>query len=338
MRNPRRRGFTLVELLVVIAIIGILIALLLPAIQAAREAARRSQCANNGKQIGLALQNYCSTHGVLPPGVLNSGALAKTNYVGGVKNTPGWALILPFIEQQALWDNLDFSYAFGRGYNPGVGNGPGDIVNADVNAPYLAVRIETYECPSARNKGEFKAYNTTYENYYTNPQGGYRTNWFFSGGHFNETSGPFVNQTSDIRQGMFGAQQGCSMAQVRDGLSNSIAVGEALYNVPEACGGIHWGPFAMFGLYTHMFGRASSASATSPITYGWTDVMNFTINTSVQAPAYTCRTAWVFSSDHPGGVHFVFGDASVRFVPQTIDYLLLCRLAYIHDGDPVQMP
>lgn len=338
MKHSCQRGFTLVELLVVITIIGILIALLLPAVQAAREAARRGQCSNNGRQLGLGLQNYSSAHGVFPPGVMNCGALAKANYSGGVKNTPGWALVLPFIEQQGLWDKLDFRYAFGRGYDPATGNASSDIVNADVNAPYLAVRISAFECPSARNAGEFKPYNTTYEVYYTNPQGGYRTNWVFSSGHFRENDAPYQNNLSDIRQGMFGGQQGCTLAQVRDGTSNCIALGETLYNVPEACGSIHWGPFAMFGLYTHQFGRVSSANASGSIAYAWTDVMNCTINTKLQAPAHQCRAPWVFSGDHPGGVNMVLGDASVRFVAQTLDYRTLCRLAYIHDGEVMDAP
>jgi len=332
------RGFTLVELLVVITIIGVLIALLLPAVQAAREAARRSQCGNNAKQIGLALHNYHSTYGTFPPGVLNSGALAKSNYAGGVKNTPGWALLLPFLEQP-LWDKLDFRYAFGRGYT--TANSEADIVLPDINAPYLATRISVFECPSARNMGEFFPYNTTYTSSLTNPQGAYRTNWFFSSGIISETSEPYANFGSDIRQGMFGAQQGCTFAKIRAGSSNCLACGEGIGNTPGVCGTLYWGPIALFGNYTNMFGRVESSSSTSPIAYTWIQQANFTINTKVQYTSttkYSCRTAWVFGSDHPGGANFVLGDCSVRFLAQTLDYLTLCRLAYIHDGDQVTVP
>lgn len=335
------RGFTLVELLVVIAIIGVLIALLLPAVQAAREAGRRSQCSNNGRQIGLALHNYHSVYGVFPPGLLNSGASAKTNYEGGVKNTPGWALLLPFVEQQPLWDQLDFRYAFGRGYREDAGNSDADIVLPDVNAPHLATRISAYECPSARNMGEFVPYNTTYTNYLTNPQGAYRTNWFFSAGVVSETSNPYQNYGSDIRQGMFGSQQGCTFAQIQDGSSNSLACGEGIGNIPGVCGGVHWGPIALFGNYSNIFGRVESSSNKSPITFSWIQKANFSINTKVQyssTTSHTCRTAWVFGSDHPGGANFILGDGSVRFLAETLDYLTLCQLAYIHDGDAVTVP
>ena len=336
MRMIARRGFTLVELLVVIAIIGILIALLLPAVQAAREAARRSQCVNNGKQIGLALHNYHDTFKCFPSGVINCGFRPKTEYAGGVKNTPGWALILPFIEQQPLYDKLDFRFAFGEGY--GSSNTAADVVAPSINAPHLTTRIDLFECPSARNKGVFKPYTTTYAAYLTVPGGSYRTNWFFSSGSFSENSAPFQNNISAVNQGMFGTQQGCTMAQITDGTSNSFAVGEALYDVPGCCGGLHWGPFALFGNYTHLFGLVG-ANNTRPITYAASHKMNYTINTTLQWPSYTsCRTAGVFSSDHPGGVNMVFGDGSVRFIAETLDYLTLCRLAFIHDAEPVEVP
>src|SRR4051812_24180729 len=104
MRIRRGRpGFTLIELLVVIAIIGVLIALLLPAVQAAREAARRAQCVNNLKQIGLGLHNYESTNGVFPPGRINT-------YVAGNGHCWGaYSQMLPFLEQKAVFDAMNFS-------------------------------------------------------------------------------------------------------------------------------------------------------------------------------------------------------------------------------------
>ena len=103
----RRRGFTLIELLVVIAIIAILVALLLPAVQQAREAARRSSCKNNLKQIGLALHNYHDTHRVFPPGQIR-GRNPSTGVECG--NGFSWgAMLLPFLEESAVYDGLDFT-------------------------------------------------------------------------------------------------------------------------------------------------------------------------------------------------------------------------------------
>ncbi len=119
-----RRGFTLVELLVVIAIIGILVSLLLPAVQAAREAARRTQCANNLKQLGLGLHSYHGVHNRLPWG---------NAYPGGIMATVSWAaMILPYIEQQGHYEQFDFS----------------KDMNHAANLQALALPVVTFTCPS----------------------------------------------------------------------------------------------------------------------------------------------------------------------------------------------
>src|SRR5687768_889293 len=113
--SSRRSAFTLIELLVVIAIIAILIALLVPAVQKVREAAARTQCLNNLKQIGLGLQNYHDTHKKLPPALINSGRGAGPSYYAGqayqVFNHTGFTLLLPYIEQDALYKSYDLNSA-----------------------------------------------------------------------------------------------------------------------------------------------------------------------------------------------------------------------------------
>jgi len=126
--TQRYRGFTLIELLVVIAIIAILIALLLPAVQQAREAARRTQCKNNMRQIGLSLHNYQSTHSVFPIGVLGTNGNVNANH----KLTTWQTFILPFVEQSALYNQYDFNVRF-------------DHAN---NADVVIEKLSVYLCPS----------------------------------------------------------------------------------------------------------------------------------------------------------------------------------------------
>ncbi|HEU5116922.1 MAG TPA: DUF1559 domain-containing protein, partial [Isosphaeraceae bacterium] len=129
MTRPGRSGFTLIELLVVIAIIGVLIALLLPAVQAAREAARRAQCVNNLKQLGLGLHNYESVAGTLPPAVVLAGQGSTVGWWGG------WSVhgrILPFLEQGAAFNSINFAVHY----------------EALPNTTVAGMTLSTYLCPS----------------------------------------------------------------------------------------------------------------------------------------------------------------------------------------------
>jgi prepilin-type N-terminal cleavage/methylation domain-containing protein len=189
MKRHKNTGFTLVELLVVIAIIGILIALMLPAVQAAREAARRIQCSNNLVQLGLAVQNYESAHNVLPPGTVNAD--------GPIRNEPigyhmGWLVqLLPYLEEDVTYKHVDFSKS----------------VYAKENAPVREIRISTFLCPS---DGRGKA-----------PDGIAPSN--YAGCH-HDAEAPIAADNN----GVLFLNSAISSEEIADGRSHTLFVGEKL--------------------------------------------------------------------------------------------------------------
>lgn len=220
----RRPGFTLVELLVVIAIIGILVALLLPAVQAAREAARRVHCANNLKQIGLSLANYESQFGFFPPGVI----VVQPDRGSRVP----WAIHLyPFLEQSAIYDLVEFIP------NTTAYNG---FCFADQNllgrsAP-LAIPISTFQCPSDGT-------DPIYEVYWRN-DGSYNSKSNYGAFLGNVNMGAAFEKSSGHQPHAFGYNAPVRKAHIRDGTSNTMAVGEQLKGIgghrQDYRGVIHW--------------------------------------------------------------------------------------------------
>jgi prepilin-type N-terminal cleavage/methylation domain-containing protein/prepilin-type processing-associated H-X9-DG protein len=226
--SSRRDGFTLIELLVVIAIIGVLIALLLPAVQAAREAARRSQCTNNLKQIGLALHNYHSTVGSFPIG--NSTGLADPGNWGGWTDWSAHALMLPYLEQRAIYSSINF-YWLG-GYDQG----------GAINATVWATRISVFTCPSDGNANRGSASPGT---------GPPNTNSYF--GSIGTTTSSQWTPGCDVTTGLFAKSRSWmngtqlvtrgtaySMADISDGSSTTIAFGEGQVGGQTPQGGQWW--------------------------------------------------------------------------------------------------
>jgi prepilin-type N-terminal cleavage/methylation domain-containing protein/prepilin-type processing-associated H-X9-DG protein len=192
--TARRRGFTLVELLVVIAIIGILIALLLPAVQAAREAARNLQCKNSLKQIGLAVHNYLGTNNVLPP------SMTRTRGTTG-SDWSAQARLLPFIEGGTLYDGIDFNADYGSGVKIG-------------DVPLQSFRVPTYLCPSEVNdKQRFDDSGDPY--HYPLNYGLNMGVWFI-----------FDPAKRTMGDGTFFPNSHVTPAHIKDGMSNTLCAAE----------------------------------------------------------------------------------------------------------------
>jgi len=292
-RDLSRRGFTLVELLVVIAIIGILIALLLPAVQAAREAARRSQCTNNLKQIGLALHNYHDTHRCLPPGHLEK-------YVGASLSSTSWGwtgLILPFMEQQTVFDVVNvgqpsFYGAFG--------------VPEAVTA--MQQPIATLKCPS-----DLQSVTNDYRQRIIGSVTMLVATANYVGSNSSDT---LIYTDNSITAGLFIRNKGLRFADILDGTTNTVAVGERGWQYRDATGVVHVSASAIvFGMTTNnnTVGRGDQiASGIYKLNLDGTE------QSGSNAAPYERGMAG-FSSLHPGGANFVLADGSVRFVSETID-------------------
>jgi prepilin-type N-terminal cleavage/methylation domain-containing protein/prepilin-type processing-associated H-X9-DG protein len=201
------RGFTLIELLVVIAIIGVLIALLLPAVQAAREAARRSQCVNNMKQLGLALHNYESAVGSFPLG----GNSAPSQPGGGLTDWAGWsaqAMLLSYMEQRAVYNSINFYF-----------NGRGQNISEISNYTATIMQVNNFLCPSASLTGQTWAPQNL-----TMPARPYPCNSYFASAG---SSIMWLGWPTNTPNGLFSVRSAAlGIRDVRDGTSSTVAFGE----------------------------------------------------------------------------------------------------------------
>ncbi|NLX96760.1 MAG: DUF1559 domain-containing protein [Rhodopirellula sp.] len=326
-----RRGFTLVELLVVIAIIGILIALLLPAVQAAREAARRSQCTNNMKQLGLALHNYLDAHKVFPPAGINYGwARNATNPLGpteSILNLNGWVLVLPYVEQQALYDQYDFRMpASIFTLNPPTGTPvPTQSVS---NAQIVGKLVNAFLCPSDSYDPMMNDEDINYYN--PNPYRGAKTSYDFS---VRATDPDYHNDwgrnsmTHTLRY-MFGENSNTSTQHLVDGTSNTVAINEQTHWVidgaPNAWGYRGW---VQFGIDLAYYGINRF-----DVFLGswWTGD-----RTTIRGRLAEFGTS---GSLHPGGVNTTLGDASVRFLSETTDMSVLRAISTMAAGEVQSVP
>jgi prepilin-type N-terminal cleavage/methylation domain-containing protein len=299
-----RKGFTLVELLVVIAIIGILIALLLPAVQAAREAARRTQCTNNLKQIGIGMQNYHDVYKTLPVG--GYGCCWGTWLVG----------ILPYIEQS----NLRSLYYDNHKY--GVPVDDARYGNA-INLPVTTRQISTYTCPSDTPIIPLgTGFPVTSHNYAANfgntslGQQATLNGVTFGGAPFNQ-SGAATTPANSYK-----------FSEIRDGLSNTLMVAEMLQGTGSDLRGFSWwGGAAGFTAYL-------PPNSTSPDVPYQNCVNEPMMNLPCITPPTTAQPAMLASrSRHTGGVQVLLCDASVRFISDAINLFIWRNLSTMRGGE-----
>lgn len=296
--NNKRTAFTLVELLVVIAIIGILIGMLLPAVQQVREAARRTACANNIRQIGLALMNYESARQELPPGWHTSD---NTVFI----EEPGWgwsAYLLPYIEQQNLYDQIDLSVA----------------IDDPFHTDTIQKHIPLYLCPSDPAPDVINL-NVHVDDY----GGGGRGRPFQSEFHEGEPlmasrsnySGVFGNTEIDDSPGdgtgAFFANSRIKLRDFTDGLSNTMIVGERRND---------YGTISWVGVVPELDEPAARI-----------------VGTADHSPNHPAGHFEDFRSFHPGGINVVLGDGSGHFVSNTVDAETFQALATRAGGEIVSI-
>jgi len=286
--RARERGFTLIELLLVVGIIAVLISLLLPAVQSARENARRVQCTKNLMQIGVALANYASTHKVLPPGVVND--------KGPISNVPagyhfGWAVqILPYLEQTPIYREFDFSQS----------------VYAPRNDTARGHRIQSFLCPSVAWTG-LTSYAACHH----------------------DVEAPIAADN----HGVFFLNSRISYDDISDGPAFTIFAGEFLGHGP----GLGWA----VGTMSSLRNTGVPINYDDPIT-GRRAPTQLPLNASsdlselnslVKDGLLPAGYVGGFSSNHPGGANFLFGDGSVRFLSQRIRTPVYRSLGNRADGN-----
>lgn len=343
LSRTRRLGFTLVELLVVIAIIGVLVGLLLPAVQAAREAARRMSCSNNFKQIGLAIHNYHSAYNQLP---MSMGGTADVDNNSATKDNQlalSWVVgLLPFVENQALWEQISNPYGFDRTGAPITPPYPAmgpEVVESDY-VPWLT-QVPTLRCPSDPTTKSGTEFGFT--NYaachgdlsFTGKDGGRGSRGQDYGAN---PWGEKYNKTLD--RGFFFTRHTTKFRDVLDGLSNTIACGEIV---------VATGQGEIFADHTWT-GEGRNAHRQAPSVYdqyrdperprfwdgniysrargtnwarGTPNHSQFNTMAPPNGPCasknhheYSCAPA---ASRHQGGCHILMGDGAVKFVTESID-------------------
>lgn len=301
--NTRRRGFTLIELLVVIAIIAVLIALLLPAVQQAREAARRSQCVNNLKQLGLALHNYHDTFNVFPPGWI--GVQNNVSHMEGNSGFAWGAHLLPQIDQGPLYSRLNFNREC---YDPAF------------NSLALTTVLPAFRCPSdpSPDRWDIAEEDDPSTILARLPTANYVGSFGTEGPEEVCDGAPFPN--AQCRgDGVFSHNSSTRLRDIVDGSSNTVFLGEHRTDTRAAtiaATGMEW--------HSTWVGYVAEGEEAAARFLGVAD----------HTPNHRSLHLEDFSSWHTGGTHFLFGDGRVKFISENID-LRVYRAAITRAGGEV---
>ncbi|QDS87197.1 hypothetical protein EC9_13750 [Rosistilla ulvae] len=290
------RGFTLVELLVVIAIIGILVGLLLPAVQAAREAARRMQCSNNIKQIGLAVHNYHDTFKTFPPGALLPGTNCNTVAPSEpIMNHTAYQMLLPFLELNNLYEKFNFSLPSGKSLYVGA-NGCAAATPTTDQLALVTSPVAAFLCPSDPGPEQGDDNHS-----FSMAKTAYRTSYALVS-HQNDPSWTksWKAETHPAK-GVWGPNGAARFRDITDGTSNTCAIVEAPL---QKKGGEKWnGPY--WNTYTYTY---------------WAVIYNRGLNVIVAdtPPGVTRNGA---GSSHVSGAMIMLCDGSVRFLSENVDQI-----------------
>jgi prepilin-type N-terminal cleavage/methylation domain-containing protein/prepilin-type processing-associated H-X9-DG protein len=300
------RAFTLIELLVVIAIIGVLIALLLPAVQAAREAARRTQCLNNLKQIGLAMHNYHGTHNTFPPGYVSN---TQGNQSTGQDIGPGWgwgAMLLNNLEQSPLYNALNFS-----------------LLTSDPGSQTVRrASLSVFLCPSNTGLNGPLAIQDSSGNVLVGD---------LSAGQYVAVAGQWEPEEFPGRNnGMFYRNSRIGLPDITDGSSTTLMGGERSQNVANAT----WVGMIPFGqACNNPSWPVQDCESSNVLILGHTGPSPD--EAWIDVPNYNKAGADDFHSLHPGGCNFLFADGSIRFIKETINPQVFSYLSTRAGGEVV---
>jgi prepilin-type N-terminal cleavage/methylation domain-containing protein len=315
----RLPGFTLVELLVVIAIIGILIGLLLPAVQAAREAARRIQCSNNMKQMGLAFQNYESTHRAFPPGFISR---VTGPWPGGGNNPipeagPGWsffALMLPQMEQSNLHNSIDFTLS----------------ITAPRNQLARSSKVGAYQCPSDTWNQPVSVWPTSLGVNDLAP-----SSYVACLGGGNPANAPGYSALYEELpfNGMFHRNTAIKVRDVTDGTSNTIGIGErASMFTPNGWAGVIPMAQTVFSPRIASSRRQTVGQTARPA------ITMATVHVRTGGPNSPTGSPGGFWSPHNGGALFLLMDGSTHIISTNVDMTIFRAMAGRDDGIPLELP